>query len=125
MSYSSYKLSDFSSYELDVMVIGIAKYAEVTSLSKMESFKLGVYSNSLFENVALVKQRRSGIEHHIDVYRSNVEFMEALNGYDGLVDFMINYLYTSFNALPLDQQYAILQREFIPNLEEQSSIVIK
>lgn len=123
--YSSYKLSDFSIFEINVMVIGIAKYAEVTSLGKMESFKLGVYSSGVFENVALVKQRRTGTEHSLEVYRSNVSFMEALNSYDGLVDFMINYLYTHFNELSVDKQYELLQREFVPNLEEHAKIVMK
>lgn len=123
--YSSYKLSDFSIFEINVMVIGIAKYAEITSLSKMESFKLGVYSSGVFENVALVKQRRTGTEHSLEVYRSNVSFMEALNSYDGLVDFMINYLYTHFNELSVDKQYELLQREFVPNLEEHAKIVMK
>lgn len=123
--YSSYKLSDFSIFEINVMVIGIAKYAEVTSLGKMESFKLGVYSSGVFENIALVKQRRTGTEHSLEVYRSNVSFMEALNSYDGLVDFMINYLYTHFNELSVDKQYELLQREFVPNLEEHAKIVMK
>lgn len=122
---SSYKLSEFSAFEINVMVIGIAKYAELTSLGKMESFKLGVYSNGVFENVALVKQRRAGTEHSLEVYRSNVNFMEALNSYDGLVDFMINYLYTHFNELSVDKQYELLQREFVPNLEEHAKIVMK
>ena len=59
---SSYKLSEFSAFEINVMVIGIAKYAELTSLGKMESFKLGVYTNGVAENVALVKQRRTGMQ---------------------------------------------------------------
>ena len=123
--YSSYKLSEFSIFEINVMVIGIAKYAEVTSLGKMESFKLGVYSSGVFENVALVKQRRTGTEHSLEVYRSNIKFMEALNSYNGLVDFMINYLYTHFNELSVDKQYELLQREFVPNLEEHAKIVMK
>lgn len=123
--YSSYKLSDFSIFEINVMVTGIAKYAEVTSLSKMESFKLGVYSSGVAENVALVKQRRTGTEHSLEVYRSYVNFMEALNSYNGLVDFMINYLYTYFNELSVDKQYELLQREFVPNLEEHAKIVMK
>ena len=123
--YSSYKLSDFSVFEINVMVLSIAQYAEMTSLGKMESFKLGVYSNGVFENIALVKQRRSGVEHSLELYRSNVTFMEALNSYEGLVDFMINYLYTHFNALSMDKQYELLQREFVPNLEEHAKIVMK
>lgn len=118
MSYSSYKLSEFSAFEINVMVIGIAKYAEVTSLGKMESFRLGVYSNGVVENVAIVKQRRGGLGHSLEVYRSNMKFMEALDSYNGLVDFMINYLYTQFDVLSADKQYEILQREFVPNIEE-------
>lgn len=125
MSYSSYKLSEFSAFEINVMVIGIAKYAEVTSLGKMESFRLGVYSNGVVENVALVKQRRSGVQLSMDEYRQHISFMDALDTYDGLVEFLINYLYTSFDMLAIDKKYEILQREFVPNLETHANIVME
>lgn len=117
MSYSISKLPTFSIYEIDVMVIGVAKYADNTHLSKMEAFRLGVYSTGIAENVALIKERNRGVEHSLEVYRSNIKFMEAIDSYYGLVDFMINYLYTQFDALSADKQYEILQREFVPNIE--------
>lgn len=117
MSYSSYKLSEFSLYELNIMVIGVSEYVKSYEFNKYDAYKLGVLSTAIVENVLIVKEKRAGHTHLEHVTHHNVDFMSSLNDYDDLIDFLIEYLYRHFDALEIHQQYFILKSNLVPNLQ--------
>lgn len=116
-THSSYKLSEFTTYELNIMVFGFAGYVRDNDISETDCFILGNMCAMLVENIHILNDKRNNVMMTEQKSEDNTKYLELLNSYDGLVDYLIDYMYTSFDKLSFEEKWYILSKNVVTNLE--------